>query len=410
MINLINMNTGKYLLSLFSLLLWAAVDATGQEEIRLSNPSFESPYADALGRPECCLGAKGWYSCGRPDLNTPDAQPGNFGVELPAAGGSYYIGLVARDNDTWEAMSQRLRTPMQAGKCYSFSMKLSHSEDLVSQSRITQKNVLYNRPILVRVWGGNGYCSKLELLDETPPVDHTTWKEYTLRFEPKKTYSYILIEAFYKTPTPLPYNGNILMDDLSSIKMIACDEDEPPIVDVEPQVDPEPTPDPPAVVNVKPTKPKKEPKEDPIVSTQTPTPDPVETYNSEKSILNLDRKKMTEGEVIRIQKLSFQADSSTILPNAFPVLDEIYGFMRAHPEVSIEIGGHTNNRCQTSFCDQLSKLRAKAVAEYLVEKGIREDRLVFKGYGKRNPVATNATPTGRKRNQRVEIKILDLDG
>ncbi len=43
-------------------------------------------------------------------------------------------------------------------------------------------------------------------------------------------------------------------------------------------------------------------------------------------------------------------------------------------------------------------------------KGIKEERLSFKGYGKRNPVATNSTSTGRKLNQRVEIKILSLNG
>ena len=76
----------------------------------------------------------------------------------------------------------------------------------------------------------------------------------------------------------------------------------------------------------------------------------------------------------------------------------------------VEIGGHTNGIPEHAYCDRLSTQRAKAVAEYLVRRGIKQGRLKYKGYGKRQPVATNKTPDGRKRNQRVEIKILSLSG
>jgi len=53
--------------------------------------------------------------------------------------------------------------------------------------------------------------------------------------------------------------------------------------------------------------------------------------------------------------------------------------------------------------------RAKAVANYLIKKGIKEKRVSFKGYGKRRPIATNATPSGRKKNQRVQIMITSVE-
>ncbi|RMD97408.1 MAG: OmpA family protein, partial [Bacteroidetes bacterium] len=59
---------------------------------------------------------------------------------------------------------------------------------------------------------------------------------------------------------------------------------------------------------------------------------------------------------------------------------------------------------------KLSTERAKAVADYLILKGIDPERLKYKGYGKRQPIDTNRTAAGRKRNQRVEIKILSLNG
>ncbi|MGB1121726.1 MAG: OmpA family protein, partial [Saprospiraceae bacterium] len=56
-------------------------------------------------------------------------------------------------------------------------------------------------------------------------------------------------------------------------------------------------------------------------------------------------------------------------------------------------------------CDRLSTSRAKAVVNYLTNKGIAPSRLSYKGYGKRKPITTNETKAGRAKNQRVEIKI-----
>jgi outer membrane protein OmpA-like peptidoglycan-associated protein len=80
--------------------------------------------------------------------------------------------------------------------------------------------------------------------------------------------------------------------------------------------------------------------------------------------------------------------------------------MDGHPRVHIEIGGHTNNIPPDEYCDRLSTARAKAVANFLYQKGIEQSRISYKGYGKRNPIASNRSAAGRRKNQRVEIKIL----
>lgn len=406
------MTTSKYIFSTLSLIFCSFFNLSAQDEISFMNPSFEDPPMLTKDKPRCCIGPRGWYACGAGDLNTPDAQPGNFNVNLPAADGGYYVGMVTRDNDTWEAISQRLRSPLVKGDCYTFSLKISHSDNLISESRRTGKNVKYNKPVKVRIWAGNGYCQKLQLLDESPVIDHTYWKQYNFRFEPIRDFSYVTIEVFYKTPTPIPYNGNILLDDASTILLVPCDDEpEPPIVDID-------QPEPKDPLNVSPSskpivepKPKPEPKPAETIVSSTDTKDDKDTdYKVSNDILKLDRKKLVKGQVIKIENLYFKADSTNITNDSYPVLDEIYGFLRSNPDISIEIGGHTNNRCESSFCDDLSEQRAKAVADYLIGKGIRSRRLLFKGYGKRNPIASNTYRAGRKKNQRVEIKILDLDG
>jgi outer membrane protein OmpA-like peptidoglycan-associated protein len=114
------------------------------------------------------------------------------------------------------------------------------------------------------------------------------------------------------------------------------------------------------------------------------------------------------GQAVRMEQLQFDADSVVLKPDFYPLLDELYDFLDENPGVVVEIGGHTNSLPPDAICDQISSARAKAVADYLIARGILDKRVFFKGYGKRQPIATNTTPEGRKRNQRVEVKILQL--
>jgi outer membrane protein OmpA-like peptidoglycan-associated protein len=129
-----------------------------------------------------------------------------------------------------------------------------------------------------------------------------------------------------------------------------------------------------------------------------------------KNIPELNAAQLRNGQAIRIEKLQFDTDS-TRLKDAFkPILDEVYDFLMDNPNVSVEIGGHTNGLCQDDFCNKLSTTRAKSVADYLISKGVEAKRVLHKGYGRLFPIATNSTPEGRLKNQRVEIKILRMGG
>jgi outer membrane protein OmpA-like peptidoglycan-associated protein len=122
--------------------------------------------------------------------------------------------------------------------------------------------------------------------------------------------------------------------------------------------------------------------------------------------------KLTKGQTIRLDKdkLYFPADSASINPKSIPVLTEVYNFLASNPNIIVEIGGHTNGTPSHEYCDRLSTERAKAIVDYLASKGIARKRLQHRGYGKRNPIDTNNTDAGRRRNQRVEIKILSTTG
>jgi outer membrane protein OmpA-like peptidoglycan-associated protein len=117
-------------------------------------------------------------------------------------------------------------------------------------------------------------------------------------------------------------------------------------------------------------------------------------------------KAIANGQTIRMRSLSFDTDSDKIKEESASMLDELYDFLSENPKVEIEVGGHTNNLPSDAFADKLSTNRAKAVADYLTNKGIDTKRVQYKGYGKRLPLEANTTEEGRKINQRVEIKIL----
>lgn len=127
-----------------------------------------------------------------------------------------------------------------------------------------------------------------------------------------------------------------------------------------------------------------------------------------RAIPDLDRKKIVVGQTLRINELYFTSDSSDISSESYLVLDEIFNFLSTNKDIYVEIGGHTNGIPPHEYCDQLSAARAKNVAQYLYEKGIPLNQISHRGYGKRVPVASNETLSGRQKNQRVEIKITNI--
>jgi outer membrane protein OmpA-like peptidoglycan-associated protein len=361
------------------------------DTITLANPSFEDI-------PRHSHAPRGWYDCGFSTESPPDIQPSGFSVTKAAKDGNTYLGMVVRDNDTWESISQQLSTPLVGGQCYEFSISLCRSELYLSPSQMTGREANYTTPARFRIFAGTDYCERKFLLGETKEIISTRWLEYNFVFEPDANYTHIVIEAFFKTPTLFPYNGNVLVDNASKIVPIPCDEPEEEIVAETPAPAPAPKQDTPAPAP-------------PPVAVPAPVTKPAPPKaESKTSLAGLKRSQLRAGQTIRLDNLYFDADSSIIRKESYPLLNDIYAFMAENQDVVVEIGGHTNGVPPDEYCDRLSSSRAKAVAQYLTQKGINSARLQYKGYGKRKPIFSNETPYGREKNQRVEIKILSIDG
>lgn len=362
--------------------------------INLENPSFEDTPRAGLrgGKPPV-----GWYDCGGTTETSPDIQPGFFGVLKAPSHGSSYLGLVVRDNETYESVAQRLSQPLMAGKCYDWSIDLSRAEEYTSPTSANpDKQMSFASAVQVRIWGGNGYCDRAELLYTTPYVVNTRWLGYLIPLKPQRgNYSFIIIEAFFKTPLLFPYNGNVLVDNAQQIKEVDCNEKkEEPVAQVEEKR--KPVPD----KNITPSKPR---------PASVPAPSAAEQATT-KNLAEADPNKIKKGDILQIQNLYFDANQYSIKQECVGTLNEVYQFLVRNPRLVVEVAGHTNNRASDNYANNLSSNRAKAVYEWLLSKGVPAERLRFKGYGKTLPIAPNTTEEGRKKNQRVEIRVLSVNG
>jgi OmpA-OmpF porin, OOP family len=118
-----------------------------------------------------------------------------------------------------------------------------------------------------------------------------------------------------------------------------------------------------------------------------------------------------EGSVVHIlQQVHFATGSTTILPDSFPMLQEIANLLKSNQAIKrMSIDGHTDNRGAADMNLNLSEGRAASVRTWLTQHGIDGGRLESHGYGLTRPIETNDTDAGRLANRRVEFKILEED-
>lgn len=110
-----------------------------------------------------------------------------------------------------------------------------------------------------------------------------------------------------------------------------------------------------------------------------------------------------------LENVVFEQGGSSLNKASRQALDALILKLKSHPDVSLAVDGHTDNRGSAKTNLELSKQRVISVVRYLVINGIDGDRLTPHGYGESRPLVSNATEEGRRQNRRIEIfeKITD---
>ena len=124
---------------------------------------------------------------------------------------------------------------------------------------------------------------------------------------------------------------------------------------------------------------------------------------------------------IRVQKLpndqllvgmtgetAFETDSDRISPAFYSTMDKISGVVNQYGKTELQVAGYTDSTGSAQYNQGLSQRRAGAVEQYMEADGVSPQRIYASGYGKNNPIASNATPEGRRLNRRVDITIVPI--
>jgi len=106
--------------------------------------------------------------------------------------------------------------------------------------------------------------------------------------------------------------------------------------------------------------------------------------------------------------ITFKTGSADLNASFFKVLDGVALVLKKYDKTVIEVAGHTDSVGESDYNQALSERRANAVAQYMISKGIKQERIITIGGGENHPVASNDTEAGRTQNRRVELTLLPL--
>ena len=111
-------------------------------------------------------------------------------------------------------------------------------------------------------------------------------------------------------------------------------------------------------------------------------------------------------DIISLPGVNFETGQDVLLPGTEYLLQSAADTLNKHPELQIEVAGHSDDVGDASQNIGLSMRRAKTVRNFLMSYGVDASRLTFKGYGEAQPIADNTTANGRATNRRVELRLV----
>jgi len=131
-----------------------------------------------------------------------------------------------------------------------------------------------------------------------------------------------------------------------------------------------------------------------------------DTSSYREVVKNVALQSLNIGSSIVLRNIFYDFDKATLRPESKTELDRITALLTTNATLKIQISAFTDNIGTDDYNMDLSARRAQSVVDYLTTHGIDAARLIYKGYGKTNPIATNETDYGRQLNRRTEFKII----
>ncbi|MEZ8233226.1 OmpA family protein [Vibrio splendidus] len=114
---------------------------------------------------------------------------------------------------------------------------------------------------------------------------------------------------------------------------------------------------------------------------------------------------VTKAQTESFSQGMFETNSTELSSDGKTALMPLVEVLKAHPQSTVDVVGHTDSTGAAEYNMMISKKRAAAVAAYIEEQGIEADRITASGEGEENPIASNDTAEGRAQNRRVDATI-----
>jgi outer membrane protein OmpA-like peptidoglycan-associated protein len=127
---------------------------------------------------------------------------------------------------------------------------------------------------------------------------------------------------------------------------------------------------------------------------------------AEPYIKNIILNPIKVGERMQLSNVFYEIDSWQLKKESLSELNNLAAMLSENKKIIVEICGYTDSTGSDEYNIVLSEKRAFSVVNYLINKGIPQERLVPKGYGNSSPVGDNVTSEGRKLNRRTEVLVI----
>ena len=115
-----------------------------------------------------------------------------------------------------------------------------------------------------------------------------------------------------------------------------------------------------------------------------------------------------EKTYIKIDNIQFDYDSARIKQVSTITLNKVVRTLKENPEIKVALNAHTDKQGSDGYNLALSQRRANSAVDYIISRGISQDRIIAKGYGESQPIEDNATKEGRAANRRTEFVIVEF--
>jgi outer membrane protein OmpA-like peptidoglycan-associated protein len=119
----------------------------------------------------------------------------------------------------------------------------------------------------------------------------------------------------------------------------------------------------------------------------------------------LETRETARGLIMEMPDVLFDFNKYTLKPAAREKLAKVSGILLAHPDLKVQVEGHTDSIGSEEYNQKLSEERAGSVKDYLVTQNVQDNNVTAEGFGKSNPIADNSTAAGRAKNRRVELVV-----